>query len=357
MKQLIHISASNVHGLGASQIVESLLPALAAVGSARLGTVFVPETGPLADMSTNLGLVTVKVVRHVPKAMSRVTECLFSRHYYPINGNILVLGDLPLAIAGKQVVLVHRTHMVSGADTGSISGNAKVAVSRWLFHRNAKHIHRAIVQSDVIGNKLRDNFPELRKRICVLPQPAPQWLAAVAPVERSGTKWDGSRELRLLYPASAYPHKNHDLLHRYARDFGGRREAHILLTLDAVDSDWSDMLKPIGLQGPDGMRDQYRLADALLFPSLDESYGLPLVEAMTIGLPILVANRPYAHSLCGDTAIYFDPADIASLDGAIGLLRQRLITGWVPDYSARLSLIPHSWNEVAQRMFALFDSD
>lgn len=340
--------------MGASQLVQSLLPALAAVGRDRIGTVFVPDTGPLAELSTQLGLVTVKLARRLPNAVSRASECLFSRHYYPVTSDMLVLGDLPLAIPQKQVILVHRLHMVSGADTGSISGNAKVAVSRWLFRRNAKHVHHAVVQSEAVGDELRDNFPQLVGRISIVSQPAPQWLAVE---ERKRKNWDGSTPLQLFYPASPYPHKNHALLYRYAAECGGKADVRIVLTLEAARSHWPDMLMPIGLQGPEGMREQYHGTDALLFPSLDESYGLPLVEAMTIGVPILVADRPYARSLCGDTAIYFDPADSANLGRAIAELRQRLTTGWAPDYAARLALIPRDWHEVAQRMIALFDSD
>src|SRR3546814_17837618 len=66
--------------------------------------------------------------------------------------------------------------MVSGTDTGSASGNAKVAVSRWLFHRNASRVHRAIVQSNIIAGDLRENFPALGDRIRLIPQPEQHWL-------------------------------------------------------------------------------------------------------------------------------------------------------------------------------------
>ncbi len=352
MKRPIHIAASNIHGLGATQLVQSLLPALAAVGGDRIGSVFVPETGGLAETSTNLGLTTVTVRRRLPNAISRVAECLFSRRYYRVSGDMLVLGDVPLAIGKKQVVLVHRPHVVSGADTGSGLGNAKVAVSRWLFHRNARHVHRAIAQSDVIGDELRHNFPALDGRVSIIPQPAPFWLTSA---ERLQNGRGGDRPLRLFYPASAYPHKNHALLHRYAGEFSARDDVHIVTTLEPADSCRATMLMPIGLQDADGMRDQYSRADALLFPSLDESFGLPLVEAMTIGLPVLAADRLYARSLCGDTAIYFDPMSGGALDEAIAELQRRLSLGWQPDYTARLALIPRDWNEVAERMIALFD--
>ncbi len=350
----IHVAASNIHGLGASQLVQSLLPALAKVARERIGTVFVPDTGPLGALAADLGLATAVVRRWLPNAVSRVAECVASSHYYPAAGDMLVLGDLPLAVSGKQVLLVHRPHLVSGADTGSTFGNGKVAVSRWLFRRNARLIHRAIVQSDIIGDELRDNFPALIGRICTISQPAPHWLTAP---ERLHRRAGGEKSLRLFYPASNYPHKNHALLHRYANHFGSGQDVNIVLTLDPASSSQAAPLVPIGLQNADGMRNQYRKADALLFPSLDESFGLPLVEAMTIDLPILAADRPYARSLCGDTAIYFDPLDEGALDMAIQELLRRISSGWRPDYAARLALIPRDWNEVARRMIATFDDE
>lgn len=350
----IHVAASNIHGLGASQLVQSLLPALARVGRDRIGTIFVPETGPLASLAADLGLATVIVRRRLPNALSRVVECLASSHYYPVAGDMLVLGDVPLAVPGKQVLLVHRPHMVSGADTGSASGNAKVVVSRWLFRRNVPRVHRAIVQSDVIADELRDNFPELGDRIRIVPQPAPQWLGEVMP---SQIAWSGDRPLRLFYPASPYPHKNHGLLNDYASKFGVGSGVEIILTLDPAGGSFPSPLVLIGLQDAKGMRGQYAATDALIFPSLDESFGLPLVEAMTLRLPILAADRPYARSLCGDAAIYFDPSSAASLNDAIIELRQRLTAGWTPDYAARLASIPRDWDEVARQMVALFHDD
>src|SRR3546814_15007679 len=109
---------------------------------------------------------------------------------------------------------------------------------------------------------------------------------------------------------------------------------------------------PIGLQDAGGMRAQYADADALLFPSLDESFGLPLVEAMTLGLPILAAERPYARSLCGDAAVYFHPSTAASLNAAIGELRRRLSTVWTPAYADRPALLTHHWAEGSRRILA-----
>jgi glycosyltransferase involved in cell wall biosynthesis len=74
-------------------------------------------------------------------------------------------------------------------------------------------------------------------------------------------------------------------------------------------------LRFIGLQPPEAMDTLYRSADAILFPSLLETWGLPLTEARTLGLPILAADLPYAHESvgrCGNVC-FFDPTDAPAL--------------------------------------------
>ncbi len=66
--------------------------------------------------------------------------------------------------------------------------------------------------------------------------------------------------------------------------------------------------------------DFYRLADALFLPSLEEGFGIPLLEAGLAGLPVFCTDIPPLRALGGDQACYFpvdaDPGDIASrLDG------------------------------------------
>jgi glycosyltransferase involved in cell wall biosynthesis len=98
------------------------------------------------------------------------------------------------------------------------------------------------------------------------------------------------------------------------------------------------------------MRKAYAEADALLFLSLTESYGFPLIESMFIGLPIICPNLPYAHALCGDQAIYFEANDIQSLREACIELKTRLLRGWHPDWSAQINSLPKDWDSVASQM-------
>jgi len=77
---------------------------------------------------------------------------------------------------------------------------------------------------------------------------------------------------------------------------------------------WVEFLGPLGWKET---RELYREGNLFVFPSLCESFGHPLVEAMAHGLPIVAADTPVNHEMCGDAAIYFSPLDSEGLAGQI----------------------------------------
>ena len=66
----------------------------------------------------------------------------------------------------------------------------------------------------------------------------------------------------------------------------------------------------------------WSLTTVLVMPSLVETVGLPMLEAASVWVPVAVADRPYGHDVCGDSALYHDPHDPLAL--AIDL--KRLLT-------------------------------
>jgi glycosyltransferase involved in cell wall biosynthesis len=75
----------------------------------------------------------------------------------------------------------------------------------------------------------------------------------------------------------------------------------------------------------------YTLADALVFPSLHEGFGVPLLEAMACGVPIVTSNVSALPEIAGDAAILVDPYNVESIAGGIVQVlsdegvRQRLV--------------------------------
>jgi glycosyltransferase involved in cell wall biosynthesis len=51
----------------------------------------------------------------------------------------------------------------------------------------------------------------------------------------------------------------------------------------------------------------YRLAEALVFPSLGEGFGFPPLEAMASGVPVVASSAPAIPEVCQDAALFFPP--------------------------------------------------
>lgn len=88
----------------------------------------------------------------------------------------------------------------------------------------------------------------------------------------------------------------------------------------------------VHLSGPDEtLSALYRAAHAFVYPSLYEGFGMPLLEAMSHGCPVLCSDTSAMPEVAGDAAAYFAPSDVDSITAAIsvvledGVLRRALI--------------------------------
>jgi glycosyltransferase involved in cell wall biosynthesis len=111
-------------------------------------------------------------------------------------------------------------------------------------------------------------------------------------------------------------------------------------------------VKVPGLIDHEDMPAVYSLAAALLFPSYYESFGIPLVEAMACGCPVITSNAPACPEVVGDAAVLVHPDDVDGLALAMTqILRE-------PEHAADLrqrGLLRaqfFSWAESARRLLA-----
>jgi glycosyltransferase involved in cell wall biosynthesis len=73
----------------------------------------------------------------------------------------------------------------------------------------------------------------------------------------------------------------------------------------------------LGWISDEELEDLYDAADAFVFPSLHEGFGMPVLEAMARGLPVATSGRTSLAEVAGDAALLFDPEDEASIAAAI----------------------------------------
>jgi hypothetical protein len=286
--------------------------------------------------------------------MSRVLECLFPQFFFNLGDHLIVLGDVPLRTSTKQLLLVHQPHLQDPKVNEFVGRSAVFRAMRVIARFNSSFAECVIVQTEAMAAGLKKSYPDWQKRNCikVIGQPPPNWFN-LSDHQRSDKH--ESRGLRLFYPAAGYPHKNHSIFEGlYSLDIKNIIDRVIVTVPDKEGANSPAWLHYVGELSQEDCLLEYQRADALIYPSLLESYGLPLIEAMVMGLPIIVADLPYAHALCGEDAIYFDPKSNEALVEACVLLKKKMENGWYPDWSLTLAMMPKNWSVVAQEFLQEF---
>ncbi len=126
--------------------------------------------------------------------------------------------------------------------------------------------------------------------------------------------------------------KNHQLLldiwHRLVADLGqnapmlviigqrGWQAESVIAQLDVL-GDLEGYVIELGSCGDDELASWISGARALLMPSFTEGFGLPIIEALRLGTPVIASNLPVYRELAGDIPTYVDPMDGASWEHAI----------------------------------------
>lgn len=165
-----------------------------------------------------------------------------------------------------------------------------------------------------------------------------------------------------LYPAKAWPHKNHLRLVtalRILRDRG--IDVPVVLTGDQSSSKLpvvaeaealgvADLVHFVGFVAPSEMVALYGMARMMVFPSMFEGWGLPVVEAMSVGLPVACSNVTCLPAITAGAAELFDPTDTTAIADSMARLWQndRVRERLVVDGRARAANF--SWDHSA-RMF------
>jgi glycosyltransferase involved in cell wall biosynthesis len=120
----------------------------------------------------------------------------------------------------------------------------------------------------------------------------------------------------LLYPALAWPHKNHPRLFEVFSILRSR-EPGLELVLTGYDGPTPDGVRSLGRVSPAELVDLYRSAAALVFPSLYEGFGQPPLEAMACGCPVACSNAASLPEVVGDAARLFDPTSTEEMVAAV----------------------------------------
>lgn len=126
----------------------------------------------------------------------------------------------------------------------------------------------------------------------------------------------------IFYPANTWPHKNHITLIKAFSKYTEKFDNKVCLILTGApkqsqqkindlikELNLTRNIKHLGFINKTDLPHIYAQAKCLIFPSLFEGFGIPLVEAMKTNCPIICAKNTSIPEIAKDAALYFDPKD------------------------------------------------
>jgi glycosyltransferase involved in cell wall biosynthesis len=230
------------------------------------------------------------------------------------------------ARAAAQVVTIHDLDFLSHPE------RTRAEVRRDYPALARDHAHRAdaiLVPSAYTAGEVERVLGVPRDRLAICPPGAPDWTARPA-APKAGY---------VLFFSTLEPRKNVvGLLDAYERLLSGPGEAghyddgsaipELVLAGKATEEArvWLDRLERPPLKGvvryigyvdPDKRRALYEGARLLVQPSFDEGFGMPVLEAMALGVPVVAADRGSLPEVVGDAGPLVDPEQPADIANAI----------------------------------------
>jgi glycosyltransferase involved in cell wall biosynthesis len=191
--------------------------------------------------------------------------------------------------------------------------------------------HRVICESRYVKTDIVRFFGIPEQRAVVMPAPPQQQF--VAEPNQDQLRAVRARlqlpEKFLFYPAQFWPHKNHLRLIEAFREVasevpdvglvltGKKRDEYETVMRAVGKFGLNDRVRHLGYVEQADLQAIYRLATALVMPSLFESVSIPIYEAFQTGTPVVASDILAIPEQVGDAALLFDPKSVASIKEVI----------------------------------------
>lgn len=316
------ISAMNVHQGGGRTLLATLLDTL----PSGLETVaLVDRRMPVPPtLPANVSIRPVE-----PSIRERFLAERWLARNVRADDHVLCMGNLPplFRLNGEVAVFLQNRHLINGEtlDEFPLKVRLRLRAERVWLALAAPHAQTFIVQTPSMKAALSASGVADGAPIHVRPfvSTGLSCRRKLPPGRRDATAM-ALTSSQFLYVASGEPHKNHRRLIEawclLAAD-GLFPALHLTVGDEAPDLRvWIDQQRQLhrlsvvnhGLVPPCLMGELYRSATALIYPSTIESFGLPLVEARSAGLPILAPEADYVRDLI-DPEESFDPLSSVSI--------------------------------------------
>lgn len=270
------------------------------------------------EVRERLGSVTLA------RARSRIYSVSEQAELTAFSGRVELLHvphfNAPLVCRARLVSTVHDLiYLKDRRFSGSLAGKIYVRAMLSGVARNASAI---IAVSDFTRRDLEKEFPRAAGKVSVIHEAASERFRRPMHAEPGHLRF-GIGEEYVLFVGSLKAHKNLPLLlDAFDTLYKERKTQAQLVIVGKKDPkeealfrrlSQSPFVRYLGTRSDEELACLYRGARALVLPSLWEGFGLPAVEAMACGTPVLCSDRASLPEVVGDAGLLFDPERVDRL--------------------------------------------
>lgn len=277
--------------------------------------------------------------------------------------------NVPIRYKGRFVVTIHDIlwHQVKGLDVTTQSAPLyliKHLGYRFVVKNAVTRAEKIIVPSNAVKDDLVKQFNLRGEKIIVTYEGVSSRRYHVLKHSNNKVlKKFGVEQPYLLYVGSLYPHKNVETLVHAVKLLRvnlvvvcGRSVFWEKFKKFIEKENAASFVKLVGYVGDEELAALYKNAQTFVFPTLSEGFGLPGLEAMAAGTPVLCSDIPVLHEIYGAAALYFDPKDANDIADKIQqiLANNKLRTDLVS--SGNTQVKKYSWRKMAEETLKVYET-
>lgn len=252
----------------------------------------------------------------------------------------------------NHLVVMHDIRVFAKGHTRAFPGTTR-AYLRASCRVLSKTAKRILTVSDYSKSRIIETFGVAEEKVTVV-YPGADHVLGVQPDEDVIHRLKLGHRKYILAVNSLMPHKNLAILH----SINWKKYDLQLCIVGGAPEKWGSTLQQIverniiyaGRISDSEVKALYTHALAYIFPSLYEGFGIPPLEAMHCGCPVIASNRTSIPEVCGDAALYFDPTSTENLQLEVEriLLDEKLREGLIYNGHQRAQLF--RWDTTAKRI-------
>ena len=161
---------------------------------------------------------------------------------------------------------------------------------------------------------------------------------------------------QIVYTGNLYPHKNIGVLISAVERLQIKLKIICARNVFEKRLPKSEYVEYLGRLSDEEMVKVYKNSQAFVFPSLIEGFGLPGLEAMAVGLPVIAARASCLPEIYGDAALYFDPHDVNDLISKIqSVLSDKNLVKSLTQ-KGKQQVKKYSWAKMAKQTWEIYQN-